>query len=231
MAGQARSPLRWLRRNPAGFPAVGVGVGEIRPGRVNNEAMDPELCAWARDWSDRLGPAIERAVLAVAGQVPADDVAGVGIATDAGATSIVAFAHSRRHFDEMIAEDPEFAVDVKWHLGEWDLDIVGVQGIDDPLVPIRVEAEQAEQRFTGASADPLAVPGLRAFRRAVWDSISQALTDSVARGFFEQWPNAVRVFLPLDADVPGDDIARWNAALNDEVGTAEFREFLRIDTV
>ncbi|WP_167359544.1 hypothetical protein, partial [Streptomyces mutomycini] len=116
-------------------------------------------------------------------------------------------------------------------LGEWDLAIVGVQGIDDPLVPIRAEAERAQQRFTGSSTDPVAVPGLREFRRAVWDSISQALTDSVARGFFEQWPNAVRVFLPLDADISGDDIARWNAALHDRVGTAEFREFLQIDTV
>ncbi|MGY5002833.1 hypothetical protein [Streptomyces griseus] len=193
--------------------------------------MNPELCAWARDWSDRLGSAIERAVLAVAGQVPADDVLGVGIATGADATSIVAFAHSRQHFDEMITEDPEFAIDVKWHLGEWDLDIVGVQGIDDPLAPIRAEAERAQQRFTSSSADPVAVPGLREFRTAVWDSISRALTDSVARRFFEQWPNAVRVFLPLDADVSGDDIARWNAALNDQVGTAEFRQFLQIDTV
>ncbi|MBQ1116451.1 DUF4303 domain-containing protein [Streptomyces sp. C3-3] len=193
--------------------------------------MGLELCAWVRDWADRLGPALERAVLAVAGKLPADDVVGVGIATDADATSIVAFAHSRQHFDEMIAEDPEFVIDVKWHLGEWDLDIVGVQGIDDPLVPIRAEAERAQQRFTGSSAGPVAVPGLREFRRAVWDSISQALTDSVGRGFFEQWPNAVRVFLPLDADVSSDDIARWNAALNDQVSTAEFQEFLQIDTV
>ncbi|MEU4178854.1 hypothetical protein [Streptomyces sp. NPDC026589] len=192
--------------------------------------MDLELRAWARDWSDRLGPALERAVLTVAGQSPADDVVGVGIATDAGATSIVAFAHSRHHLDGMTAEEPEFAIDVKWHLGEWDLDIVGVQGIDDPLAPIRAEAERARQRFTGAGADPVAVPGLRVFRRAVWDSISQTLTDAVARGFFEQWPNAVRVFLPLDADVSGDDIARWNAALNDPADTAEFREFLEIDT-
>ncbi|MFB6508008.1 DUF4303 domain-containing protein [Streptomyces sp. NPDC002466] len=191
--------------------------------------MDLELCAWARDWSDRLGPALERAVSAVAGQLPADDVVGVGIATDASATSIVAFAHSRQHLDEMIAEDPEFVIDVKWHLGEWDMDIVGVEGIDDPLEPIRAEAEQAEQRFIGPSADLVAVPGLREFRRVVWDSISQALTDSVARGFFEQWPNAVRVFLPLDADVSEDDIARWNTALNDQAGMAEFREFLQID--
>ncbi|MFI0350411.1 hypothetical protein [Actinomadura sp. 9N407] len=208
-----------------------VGVGDIRSERVDKGAMDLQLRAWARDWSDRLGSALERAVQAVAGQLPADDVVGVGIATDAAATSIVAFAHSRQHFDEMIAEDPGFVIDVKWHLGEWDLDLGGVEGIDDPLVPIRAEAERAEQRFTGSSADPVAVPGLREFRRTVWDSISQALTDSVARGFFEQWPNAVRVFLPLDADVSGDDIARWNAALNDQVGTAEFREFLQIDTV
>ncbi|WP_426500503.1 DUF4303 domain-containing protein [Streptomyces sp. D54] len=193
--------------------------------------MDLEFCAWARDWSDRLQPALERALLAVAGQLVADDVVGVGIATDADATSIVAFAHSRQHFDAMIAEDPEFVIDVKWHLGEWDLDIVGAQGIDDPLAPIRAEAERAQQRFTGSSAEPVAVPGLRAFRRVVWDSISQALTDSVARGFFEQWPNAVRVFLPLDADISGDDIARWNAALNDQLGTAELREFLQVDTV
>ncbi|MFF3395465.1 DUF4303 domain-containing protein [Streptomyces sp. NPDC002669] len=193
--------------------------------------MDLEFCAWARDWSDRLGPALERAVAAVAGQLPAEGVVGVGIATSADATSIVAFAHSRHHLDEMTAEDPEFAIDVKWHLGEWDMDIVGAEGIDDPLEPIRAEAERAGRRFTGSDTGPLAVPGLREFRRTVWDSISRALTDSVARGFFEQWPNAVRVFLPLDADVPESDIAQWNAALNDRAGTAEFREFLQIDPV
>ncbi|MEU9200599.1 DUF4303 domain-containing protein [Streptomyces sp. NPDC048332] len=193
--------------------------------------MDPQLSAWARDWSDRLGSALERAVQAVAGQLPAADVVGVGIATDAHATSIVAFAHSRQHFDGMTAEEPEFAVDVRWHLGEWDLDIAGVDGADDPLAPIRAEAERAALCFTDSSADPLAVPGLRAFRRTVWDSISQALANAVARGFFDQWPNAVLVFLPLDADVSNDDIAQWNAALNDQVRTAEFREFLQLDAV
>ncbi|MFB7829025.1 DUF4303 domain-containing protein [Streptomyces hydrogenans] len=214
---------------PCGFMVV--GVNDIRSKRDNIGAMDLLLRAWSCDWSNRLGSALERAVQAVAGQLPADDVVGVGIATDADATSIVAFAHSRRHLDEMIAEDPEFAIDARWHLGEWDLDIVGVEGVDDPLMPIRAEAERAEQRFTGPSTDPIAVPGLREFRRTVWDSISQALMESVARGFFEQWPNAIRVFLPLDADVSADDIARWNGALNDQVSTAEFREFLQIDTV
>jgi hypothetical protein len=193
--------------------------------------MDLEPCAWTRDWSERLGTALERAIAAVAGQLPADDVAGVGIATDADATSIVAFAQSQRHLDEMIAEDPEFATDARWHLGEWDLDILGAEGVDDPLEPIRAEAERARRRCPDSSAGPGTAPDLREFRRAVWDSIAQALTASVAAGFFEQWPNAVRVFLPLDADVPEVDIAQWNAALNDQAGTAEFREFLQIDTV
>jgi hypothetical protein len=193
--------------------------------------MDLELSAWARDWSDRLGSALEQAIAAVAGQLPAGDVVGVGIATYADATSIVAFAHSRRHLDELIAEDPEFAIDAKWHLGEWDLDILGAEGVDDPLEPIRAEAERAKRRCSVSSADPGTAPGLREFRRTVWDSIAQALTASVTSGFFEQWPNAVRVFLPLDADVSEVDIARWNAALNDQAGTAEFRGFLQIDTV
>ncbi|MBE1576065.1 DUF4303 domain-containing protein [Amycolatopsis roodepoortensis] len=183
--------------------------------------MDLELRAWARDWSDRLRSALEQAIAAVAGQLPPDDVAGVGIATDADATSIVAFAHSRRHLDEMIAEDPEFAIDARWHLGEWDMDIRGAEGIDDPLEPVRAEAERVKRRCTDSD--------LREFRRTVWDSISQALTASVAAGFFEQWPNAVRAFLPLDADVSEADIARWNAALNGQAETAEFREFLQVD--
>lgn len=193
--------------------------------------MNRELDAWAREWAGRLRPAVEQAVAAVAGQVPAEDVVGVGIATDAGATSIVAFAQSRHHLDEMIAEEPEYALDSKWHLGEWDLDIVGVEGTDDPLAPIRAEAERAAERFAGPSAGLVAGPGLREFRTTVWSALSQVLAESVARGFFAQWPNAVRVFLPLDADVSEHDIAEWNATLNDQAGTAEFREFLQIDTV
>ncbi|MFI0932869.1 hypothetical protein ACH4RG_14105 [Streptomyces sp. NPDC021019] len=176
---------------------MAVGVGGIPSQRATRGAVNTGLWAWARDGSDRLGPALDRAVLALAGRISADDVVGVGVATDADATSIVACAHSRHHLDQMIAEGTEFAIAVKWHLGEWHPDIVGLQGIDDPLVPIRAESERAKQRFTGTSADPVAVPGLRAFRRAVWDSVSQASTDSVARGFFEQWPSAVRFFLPL----------------------------------
>ncbi|GHA65245.1 DUF4303 domain-containing protein [Streptomyces termitum] len=182
--------------------------------------MDTEIRAWARDWAGRLGPALEQAVAAVAGRLPADDVVGVGIATCADATAIVAFAHSRRHLDTMTAREPEFALDAKWHLGEWDVDIAGA---DDPLEPVRAEADRARRHFGGSDA------GLHAFRQAVWDSIAQALAESAARGFFTRWPHAVRVFLPLDADLPEADLARWNAPLNDPAGTTEFRKFLQLE--
>ncbi|CAM3236773.1 DUF4303 domain-containing protein [Stackebrandtia soli] len=188
-----------------------------------------DLETWAREWSTGLGPALEQAIAAVAGQLPTEDIVGVGIATDADATSIVAFANSRSHLAQMITEDPDYAIDCKWHIGEWDLDITGREGFDDPLKSIRASAAHGMKLLMLPDAPAAVVPGLREFRMTVWDSLSCAMTDSVARGFFEQWPDAVRVFLPLDADISERQIAEWNSALNDPAEYDQFRRFLQLD--
>jgi|GEM_PF-1327152 len=188
-----------------------------------------DLETWAREWSSDLGPALKQAIAAVAGQLPDEDIVGVGIATDADATSIVAFANSRSHLAQMITEDSDHAIDYKWHLGEWDLDITGREGFNDPLNSIRASAAHGMKLFMPSDAPAAAGPGLREFRETVWDSLSCAMTDSVARGFFDRWPDAVRVFLPLDADISERRIAEWNAALNDPAEYEQFRRFLQLD--
>lgn len=55
------------------------------------------------------------------------------------------------------------------------------------------------------------------------------MAESVAHGFFDRWSNAVRVFLPLDADVSEDQIAAWNSSLNGPAEIVELRKFLQLD--
>jgi len=181
--------------------------------------MSFELESWAKDFSDGIGKAIEQALLAVTSRLPAEDIVGVGIATDADSTSIVAFANSRENLDRMIAEEPEYAIDSRWHLGEWDMD----------ATQVRAEAERAKQLIASPDGVQAGSRDLDAFRTAVWNAISNAMAQSVADGFFDRWPNAKRVFLPLDADVSEEQIAAWNAPLNPPEDLAEFREFLQLD--
>ncbi|MFE6734350.1 DUF4303 domain-containing protein [Microbacterium sp. NPDC057650] len=187
--------------------------------------MTIDLESWAAEWSSDLGPALEQAMAAVAAQRRPGEIAGIGIATDADATSIVAFANSRSHLAQMIADEPEYEIDSKWHLGEWDLDITG-RGVDDPLDPIR---ERAAQMMGQVSQSDAASPLVQELRLTIWQAISRAMVASAARGYFDAWPNAVRVFLPLDADVPEQQIAAWNTGIHDSSQHEEFRGFLLLD--
>ena len=200
---------------------------EQHPGQYGG-GMSFDLESWAKDFSDSIGKVIEQALLAVTSRLPAEDIVGVGIATDADSTSIVAFANSRENLDRMIAEEPEYAIDSRWHLGEWDMDATQVDA-EDPLEPVRAEAERAKQLIASPDGVQAGSRDLDAFRTAVWNAISNAMAQSVADGFFDRWPNAKRVFLPLDADVSEEQIAAWNAPLNPPEDLAEFREFLQLD--
>lgn len=190
--------------------------------------MSFDLESWSAELNERIGTALEQAITVVTSRLPADDIAGVGIATDADAVSIVAFANSRENLDSMIAEEPEYAIDSRWHLGEWDMDATQVDA-DDPLEPVRAEAERARALVSAPDGGAAGSQQLTEFRLAVWNAISQAMAKSVAAGFFDQWPHAKRVFLPLDADVSEEQIADWNAELNPPEDVAEFREFLQLD--
>lgn len=175
--------------------------------------------SWLSGFEDDIGEALEQALIAVTGRLPAEDIVGIGVATDADATSIVAFANSRENLDRMIKEDPEYAIDSRWHLGEWDMDATQVDG-EDTLKAVRAEIQRAKQ------AEPR---GSDEFRMAIWNAIADAMAESVRNGFFDRWANAKRVFLPLDADVSEEQIAAWNAPLNAPEDFAEFREFLQLD--
>ena len=172
------------------------------------------------DLVDGIAQKLEAAMSLVAGRMPDHEIAGVGIATDADAVSIVAFANSRRNLERMVAEEPEYAIDSRWHLGEWDMDATQLDA-GDPLASLRTEALRVRGVVEDASAEK--------FRLRVWSAIATALAGSAASGFFDRWPNAVRVFLPLDADVSFAQIAEWNAPLNDTASHQEFRAFLQLD--
>lgn len=168
-------------------------------------------------------------MLAAAGSRLDHEIAGIGISTDADATSVVAFANSREHLDAMVADEPEFALDSKWHIGEWDLDATGSDATD-PLAPLRAELEQAKPRADASQATAgFAAPGMQEFRRAVWAAIAAAMAASAAAGFFDRWPTAAHVFMPLDADVDEQQLADWSAPLNDAEGVAELQAFLQLD--
>lgn len=123
-----------------------------------------DLESWSSDLNRGIGGVLEQAITTVTSRLPATEIAGVGIATDADATSIVALANSRHHLDKMISGEPEFAIDSRWHLGEWDMDVTQVGGAGDPLEPTRAELERAKQLITASAGDPTAVLGMREFR-------------------------------------------------------------------
>lgn len=166
-------------------------------------------------------------MLLAAGALPDRDVAGIGIATDADATSVVALANSRTNLDRMVADEPEFALDSRWHVGEWDLDVAHAAG-PDPLEPVRQELEQAKSAATGTPLSGSSVGGIQEFRHAVWGALAEALAASAADGFFDRWPDAARVFMPLDGDVDEEQLAAWSAPLNDAAVVAELRRFLQL---
>ncbi|MDR7233941.1 DUF4303 domain-containing protein [Agrococcus sp. BE272] len=191
--------------------------------------MTADLAAWQAELADRIQPMLEAAMLAAAGSRPDGEIAGIGISTDADATSVVAFANSRQNLDAMVADEPEFALDSKWHIGEWDLDVTG-SGAPDQLEPLRAELEQAKPSADASTGTAgFAVPGMQEFRHAVWGAIAAAMAASAAEGFFDRWPTAAHVFMPLDADVDEQQLADWSAPLNDAEGVAELRAFLQLD--
>lgn len=190
--------------------------------------MSSELESWISDFRQNLGEVLEQAMVVVTGRLPAEEIVGVGIATDADATSIVAFANSRENLERMIEEEPEYAIDSRWHLGEWDMDATQVDE-PDPLEPVRAEAERAKALVSSPGDGSSGSRELAEFRMAIWDAISRAMAESAAAGFFERWPDAKRVFLPLDADVSEEQIAAWNEQLNPPADYAEFRQFLQLD--
>ncbi|TDE91495.1 DUF4303 domain-containing protein [Occultella glacieicola] len=187
-----------------------------------------ELEAWVGAFGHTIGIALEQAIVAVTSRLPAGDIVGVGVATDADATSIVALANSRQNLDRMIAEEPQFAVDSTWHLGEWDMDVTQVDA-DDPLAPVRAEADRVKRLITSPGDGRAPSQHLGEFRAALWDAIAHALAQSATHGFFDRWPSAKRVFLPLDADVSEERIAAWNTPFNRPEDLGELREFLQLD--
>ncbi|WP_405218986.1 DUF4303 domain-containing protein [Agrococcus sp. Ld7] len=190
--------------------------------------MNTDLAAWSEQFSDDVKPVLEAALLAVVAARPADDVAGIGIATDADAGSIVAFANSRANLERMVAEDPEFALDSKWHIGEWDLDLAGSDSAD-PLASVREQLAQAKLEVAPEAPQVgFGVAGMQEFRFAVWGAIARAMAASAREGFFDAWPAAAKVFMPLDADVDEVQLAAWSSPLNDDAGVAELRAFLQL---
>lgn len=185
-----------------------------------------------QDWCCQLlidaKPVLEAALLAVVGQQPVAEIVGIGISTDSDATSVVAFANSRSNLDRMVAEDPKFNLDYTWHIGEWDLDLAG-PSVDDPLVALRHRLEQAKPGSRESSSTSVEVPGMREFRRAVWNTIAQAMAESAREGFFDRWPEAAKVFMPLDADVSESQLLAWSTPLNEESHAADLRVFLGMD--
>lgn len=181
------------------------------------------------DWCGQLlidaKPVLELAMLAVACRQPVAEIVGVGISTDSDATSVVAFANSRSNLDRLVAEDPKSILDYTWHIGEWDLDLAGY-GVDDPLVALRHRLEQAKPRPRESSTGSIGVPGMQEFRRAVWNTIAQAMAESAREGFFDRWPGAAKIFMPLDADVSESQLSAWSAPLNEESQAADLRSFL-----
>lgn len=172
---------------------------------------------WRGGLAARLKPALEAAIVAAVGEHPDTDIVGVGITTDDDARYVDAFAQTRANLDALVERWPDASIDVRWSIGDWDLDVPA----PDPLEPITTELT--------AVAEATSDRGYPAYRRTVWESIASALASSAADGFFDRWPTAAKVFLPLDSSVSDRRLFAWNAALNDEAAVAELRYFFQVD--
>ena len=189
--------------------------------------MNDELHNWSQQFVIDILPVLESAMLAVACRQPVAEIAGIGISTDSDATSVVAFANSRSNLERLVAGEPEFILDYTWNIGEWDLDLAG-PGVDDPLVALRHRLERARPSPRQRSTSSVGVPGMGEFRRAVWNAIARAMAESAREGFFDRWPSAAKIFMPLDADVSEAQLVAWNTPLNEESQAADLRSFLGV---
>lgn len=143
------------------------------------------------------------------------DIAGVGAFTDADASSIVFVAHTRAEENAQIEANPEYACDAVWNVFDWDL---GYAGEGQPP-GYDVSANRA--------IEALDVDGIHAHRELVWNSAVDAMTMLVERGFFDRWPEAVRVFLVADG-VNDQEMCDWNARMNSAERLPKLREFFAL---
>lgn len=169
--------------------------------------MNTDLQSWGADLRERLGPAIAAGIRSLTDGVPAGDVLGVGVYTDADASNIVVAVQTRAHHEALVQRRPEYRNYFRWSIGEWDalsFDVAegdALQAINDDL------AARADHLDDSTSADLV--------RSVVWESVVAAFTGVIGDGLLDRFPHAVRVFEPTDADVAEETLRAWTARIND----------------
>lgn len=146
-------------------------------------------------------------------EYPGHDIAGVGAFTDADASSIVFMAHTRADEDGKIEQAPEYACDAVWNMAEWDLSYPGGSS-----------AEATANR----AIEALDVRDIIAHRELVWNSAVGAMAELFEQGFFDRWPDAVRVFGVADGICESLEFD-WNSRWNRAERLPQLREFLGLD--
>lgn len=176
--------------------------------------------------SAALTPALATALERQVTGVPDAEVVGLGVFTDADATSIVAVANTRAHLDAMVAAKPRYAADQVWDMGAWWTPARDTPPREpDPLHGFEAAFGQVHDRLQG---DADAGAPVMASRRFIWDAILAALVDLRAGGFFARWPNAVIEMDAYDAEIDFEEIAGWGDRLNPPEVARGFRAFLGI---
>lgn len=155
------------------------------------------------------------------------DVVGLGVFTDADATSMVVVGNTRDHRDAVIAAKPEYADDAVWDMGQWSTPARGMTGLGpSPLKPFERVFEQVHRDIQGDAES--GEPVMRS-RRFIWGAILAAMVELRGDGFFARWPDAVIEMDAYDAEVEFEEIAGWVDELNPPEVARGFHEFLGVD--
>ncbi len=175
--------------------------------------MSEDLDAWGDELRERLRAALITDIRGLTDGIADDDVLGVGAYTDADASNVVAAVQTRSHYESLVERRPQYRNYFRWSIGEWDrLSFEELES--DALAEINDELAAKVGALAGEALDEL--------RATVWDAIVDALAEVAAHGHLDRFPEAVRVFEPVDADVSEDEIRAWTARINDEARVAAY---------
>lgn len=212
--GEAESYLvdlaRGLRRSPLTH-------------RKDGEMTLP-LDDWSADLAERTTPRFRGAFEALLADRSPEEIAGLGVYTDADAAAVVVAANTAANLEARVAQAPTYPRYFRWSPGEWDLlSFERTPGGADGLGPLNDEIE----RLAGAAEDgELDGATTRDVREAAWRAMLSSLVALRSDGFFERWPDAVVVLDAMDAAITNEQRRAWIRAINDADDATAHEEWL-----
>lgn len=170
---------------------------------------------------EALSRSFQRTFEALIEGIAPDDIIGFGVFSDVDGADITAAVNTKqdlaanleRYSDPSYSEDlpPEFSWEryLRWAIGEWPRNSLEhspeaaeqMREIWDTIAKLREQAPANDRQYW---------PSIQ--YEAAWIAMGYAVED----GWFDKWPQAVRVFAVMDDDEDMDTRIRWLGDLNHE---------------